>query len=280
LTAGRLGGWPSSPPWSWRDVEFLRGDPSAVSDGRHYNRRIDRLRPAEIARICEELPYLHATELLMLAPDQLAADVLEALAPDRQLQVFDELEPRKQTRLIAPMAPNEAADLVGRVEPEAAAALLAGLPAKSANRIAALLEYPADSAGGIMTNDEVTIRAGLTLSEARSALRDRLRGPDFVYFIYVVNDECAHRLCGVLTMRDVMSGDGERRVDGVMTRDLITLAPLTPADAAARRVLDSELLALPVVDADRRLLGVVTVDAAVERIAPWRWRSEAPRLFA
>ncbi|HEU0115247.1 MAG TPA: CBS domain-containing protein [Thermomicrobiales bacterium] len=280
LTGGRIGATPSSPSWPWRDVEFLRGDPHAVLDGRHYNRRIGRLRSAEIARICENLPYLHATELLTLLPERLAADVLEALAPDRQLQVYDELEPRQQRRLPALMAPNAAADLVGRLEQEAATELLARLPAEAARRIAALLAYPADSAGGIMTNNEVTIRAGLRVGEARAALRDRIRTPDFVYFIYVIDGEPERRLRGVLTLRDLLASDAERRIDDLMTRDLITLRPLDKAEAAARRVLDSELLALPVTEEDGRLLGVVTVDAAIEQAAPARWRAEEPRLFA
>ncbi|HEU5433696.1 MAG TPA: CBS domain-containing protein, partial [Thermomicrobiales bacterium] len=245
LTGGRTGAAPSSPPWPWRDVEFLRGDPRAVRDGRHYNRRIDRLRPAEIARICEDLPYLHATELLSLLPEPLAADVLEALAPDRQLQVYEELEPRQQTRLLALMATNEAADLVGRLDPDAATDLLGRLPAAAGGRITALLEYPADSAGGIMTNDEVTIRAGLSVAEARATLRDRIRTPDFVYFIYVVDNERDRRLRGVLTLRDLLAGEPERPIDELMTHDLITISPLDGADAAARRVLDSQLLALP-----------------------------------
>ncbi|HEX5500402.1 MAG TPA: CBS domain-containing protein, partial [Thermomicrobiales bacterium] len=132
----------------------------------------------------------------------------------------------------------------------------------------------------IMTNDEVTVCSGLTVAEARSSLRDRIRGPDFVYFIYVVDHERERRLRGVLTLRDLMSADAGRAINDLMTRDLITVAPSDTATAAARRVLESQLLALPVIDDDRRLLGVVTVDAAIERVAPSRWRSEAPRLFA
>ncbi|HET7095340.1 MAG TPA: CBS domain-containing protein, partial [Thermomicrobiales bacterium] len=210
----------------------------------------------------------------------LAADVLEELRPGRELQVFDMLEPRKQARLLALMAADDAADLVGRIDPAVVAELLPRLPDERAQQIVDLLGYPSDSAGGIMTNDEVTVSSGLTVAEARSSLRERIHGPDFVYFTYVVDHERERRLRGVLTLRDLMSTDAGRSIDDLMTRDLITIAPSETATAAARRVLESQLLALPVIDDDRRLLGVVTVDAAIERVAPSRWRSEAPRLFA
>ena len=76
----------------WRYIEFLRGDPQAVTSGARYHLRIARLSAGEIARLADYIPYLHAAELLMLLPDPKAADVLEAMSAERRLQVFEELD--------------------------------------------------------------------------------------------------------------------------------------------------------------------------------------------
>jgi hypothetical protein len=89
LTSGRYGRVAKDALYDWKYVEFLRGDPDAVRNGEGYHLRVARLPPGEIARLTDMLPYLHAAELITLLPDAKAVDVLEALSPERQLQVFE-----------------------------------------------------------------------------------------------------------------------------------------------------------------------------------------------
>jgi magnesium transporter len=107
-----------------------------------------------------------------------------------------------------------------------------------------------------------------------------MRGPDFVYFVYVVDDEETCRLRGVLSLRDLLVAEDTRLVEEVMVPAPVTVPALEAADIAAQRVIDSHLAALPVVGHDGRLLGAVTVDAAVARVAPLAWRMQAPRVFS
>jgi magnesium transporter len=264
----------------WKDVEFLRGGPQAARRGHDYHRRVTRLPPTEIARLAEALPYLHATELLTLIPDALAADVLEAMSTARQVQVFEELDRELAERLLALMAPDLAADLVGQLEPALAQELLAALNEPARHRLVDLLRYPPDSAGGIMTNDLVLAEAGVQIQRARQLLRDELRRPDFVYYVYVVDQLTRPRLRGVLTLRDLLIADEHDQLQDVMNPALITIDPLETASAAAQRVADNGFAALPVVANDGRLLGAITVDAAVAVLAPARWRDVAPRVFS
>jgi len=111
-------------------------------------------------------------------------------------------------------------------------------------------------------------------------LYDQLKAPDFVYFIYVVEADAPHRLCGVVTLRDLLVVEEERVLRDVMRPYLVTLTPLEPASVAAYRLLTSGLSALPVVGHAGQLLGVVTIDAAVAQVAPASWRAQAPRVFA
>ena len=280
LTSGRYGRVAKDALYDWKYVEFLRGDPDAVRNGEGYHLRIARLPPGEIARLTDMLPYLHAAELITLLPDTKAVDVLEALSPERQLQVFEELEEKQALGLLQLMAPDIATDLVGRLQTRTMRRYLERLPKKQAERIIELLRYPEDTVGGIMTNDVVFVPANLTVAKARQSLRKRLKEPDFVYFIYVVDDEKARTLRGLISLRDLITADDEQPLEEVMDPYVSTLSPLGSAKEAAYRVLHSHLAALPVVGEKRELLGLVTVDAAVAQVAPRSWSSLAPRIFS
>ena len=281
LSRGRIGRrLVRSKIHDWKYIEFLRGDPAAVRAGAGYHRRITRLPAGEIARLVDALPYLHAAELLTLLPDPLAADTLEAMSSQRQLQVFEELSKDQGCALLALMAPDLAADLVGRLHTEEARALLDRLGPERAAPIIDLLRYPEDTVGSIMTNDVLRVPVSLTVGEARDRLRERLREPDFISFIYAVDDEKDRRLRGVVTLRKLVTAEDSARIADVMNPYVVTIHALDPARAAAHRVLNSHLVALPVVGREGRLLGALTIDGAVMLVAPARWSAQTPRIFS
>jgi Mg/Co/Ni transporter MgtE len=280
LARGALGRGAERRLVDWKNLEFLRGDPEAARSGGDYHRRITRLPPVTIAQLATSVPYRHAAELLTLLPDPLAADTLEALPPERQLQVFETLDSGQAQRLLALMAPDTATDLVGRLAPDQALWFLERLPAENAQRVLDLLRYPDHTAGGIMTNDVPVVPTRMTVGEARVALREPLRSPDFVYYVYAVDDFEKRRLEGVFSLRDLLVQDDARLVGEIMQRDIVTIDPLEPATAAARRVCELHVAALPVVGHDRRLLGAVPVDIALAHIAPSGWRDQTIRIFS
>lgn len=280
LARGRYQGVDRGALYDWKYIEFLRGDPGAVKAGAAYNRRIVHLPPGEIAHLAAAVPYLHAAELLELLPEQLAADVLELMAPERQLQVFEELEEERALQLLKHMAPDLAADVLGRLDTGSARRYLNRLPRRHAERLVDLLHYPENSVGGIMANDMVTVPPSLKISEARQVLREKLKEPDFVYFIYVVDDQAPHRLRGVVSLRQFLVAEDHQTIEEIMNSYLIVLSPLDSPIHAAYRLLNSQLAALPVVGKDGELLGTVTIDAAVSQVAPRSWRAQAPRVFS
>ncbi|MGI9066170.1 MAG: magnesium transporter MgtE N-terminal domain-containing protein [Pyrinomonadaceae bacterium] len=280
LSGGRYGHVTKSALYDWKYVEFLRGDPDAVRNGEGYHLRIARLPPGDIARMTDMLPYLHASELITLLPDAKAVDTLEALSPERQLQVFEELEEDQAIALLTLMAPDIAADILGRLPTRIMRRYLNKLPETQGERLIELLSYPEDTVGGIMTNDVICARASLTVAKARETLREPLKKPDFVFFIYVVDSEKSRRLRGMISLRDLITADDELRMEEIMDPYLTTLNPLSPATEAAYRVIDSHMAALPVVGDEGQLLGIVTVDAAIAQVAPSNWREQAPRIFS
>jgi magnesium transporter len=279
LARGMLHQTTRSSLLDWRDVEFLRGDPAAARAGNDYHRRVGNLQPSEIARLLDGLPYLHAAELLELLEENLAADALEVMRRERQVQVFDEWEDSRRVRLLELMAPEHAADLLGYLGPGEAQRCLEMLPEASADRILQLLRFADDTAGGIMTNQVIVVEEHLRVAQARDAIRDQLKRPDFVYYVYVVDTLEAGRLRGIVTLRDLLVADRDDPLRKVMRTDMATLNPEMPAEAAAWRVADQHLAALPVVNDDGRLLGAVTADAALLQIAPPSISGQEPRVF-
>lgn len=280
LSGGRYGGVSKSALSDWKYVEFLRGDPEAVRNGEGYHLRVARLPPGEIARLSDMLPYLHAAELITLLPDAKAVDALEVFSPERQLQVFEELEEEQALALLTLMAPDIAADLIGRLPTKLMRRYLERLPEVQSERLIDLLRYPEDTVGGIMTNDAVYVRAKLTVAKAREKLKETLKTPDFVFLVYVVDNEKSRRLRGLVSLRNLITADDEQQLEEIMDPYLTTLNPLSSAKEGAYRVIDSQLAALPVVGEEGQLLGLVTVDAAIVQVAPPNWRSQAPRIFS
>ncbi|MBV9595295.1 MAG: magnesium transporter [Chloroflexi bacterium] len=264
----------------WRDLEFLRGDPDAARQGHDYHRQITRLQPAEIARLLDALPYLHAAELLTLIDDPIAADTLETMSPERQTQVIQVLDQDRAVRLLSLMAPEAAADLFGYLVPARAQRLLAQVPAPRRDLIVELLRYPDDTAGGIMTNELVCVRAAQSVGDARRDLKDYIASPDFANYLYVIDSESERHLEGVVSLRDFSVAEDDTRIGSLMRTDVTSIDALEPARTAARHVADEQLAALPVTSRDGRLLGAVTVDMAMAQLAPAAWRDQAPRVFS
>ena len=280
LTGGRYQRISKSALYDWKYVEFLRGDPEAVRNGEGYHLRVARLPPGEIARLTDMLPYLHAAELITLLPDAKAVDTLEALSPERQLQVFEELKEEQALALLTLMAPDIAADLVGRLPTRLMRRYLERLPETQSERLIDLLSYPDDTVGGIMTNDIVCVRANLTVAKAREKLQEPLKTPDFVFIIYIVDNEKSRRLRGLISLRNLITAEDEQQLEVIMDPYLTTLNPLSPANEGAYRVIDSHMAALPVISDEGQLLGLVTIDAAILQVAPPDWRTQAPRIFS
>lgn len=266
--------------YDWKYIEFLRGDPQAVKAGAPYHSRIVHLPPGEIAHLTSTIPYLHAAELLSLLPEHLAADTLEVMSPERQVQVFEELEETFAVQVLKNMAPDLAADIVGHLDIELAQNYLNRLPKAAGKQIIDLLKYPVNTVGGIMTNDVVTVSPRLKIGKARSLLREKLKEPDFVYFIYAVEDQPPHKLRGVLSLRQFLTAEDDQTVEEIMNPYLLALSPFDSPTEAGYRLLHSQLAALPVVGKDGELLGTVTIDAAVSQVAPRSWRAQAPKVFS
>ena len=266
LLRGWYRGVDTATLFDWKYVEYLRGDPSAAESGAGYRMRVGRLTPGEIAQLTEYIPYLHAAELLTLLPDDKAADVLEAMTLERQIQVIEEYDDVDATELLRRMSPDLAADLLSRLDLSYVRRQLERLPKEHSDRIIELLRYPENSVGGVMINDMICAERDRLVSDLRERLPSLIAERDFIATIFVVSDEKEKKLVGTLSLRELLTAPGDSKFEDVMYPFVQTLDAFGDARDGAWKIISTQLSALPVVDLDGRLLGAMTIDAATSHL--------------
>ena len=161
------------------------------------------------------------------------------------------------------LAPDDAADVIQQAAPEEREKLLALLDEPTRKEVVALLAYKEDEAGGLMNPRFARLRPDTTVDVAISYLRKEAPSVVQMYYAYVLDQ--AQHLLGVVSLRQLFRADPGKLVQDVMTtKDLVSVAPETDQEEVSRVVRDSRLLAVPVLEADRRMVGIVTVDDIVD----------------
>ena len=260
----------------WREVEYLESDtPSVRLRSRHLSLR--KLRPQQLARIVSELSKQEGAEVLASLDEEKAADTLEELSTEQQAQLLSAMTVEQAADLIEEMEPDEAADVLAHVPASRAEELLDEMEHAESAAVRKLLEYDADSAGGVMTTNVMTIGGDRSVEEALRVYQTRDAAPDFAYYFFVVDAE--DRLTGVLSMRQVLIAAAGATVQSVMTREPVTVAPDDEPQEAAEKIAEYNLLAIPVVDEEGRFLGAITVDDVLDVVLKESWRRGRSRGF-
>ncbi len=259
----------------WKDVDLASWREPAVKL-KVSRRKLQRLRPADLAEIAATLPTERSAEMLAALSEPVAAQALEEMTPEAQARVVRALDPQKASLIIGKMDPDDAADLLQELEAEEQSTLLELMEPEEAARIRSLLVHPVTSAGGLMNPEFITVRPNTTASEALRRIRRLRPEPEQTYAIFVTDRE--GRLLGVTTLLDLVLADPGEEVSSFMQKDPIVVATTERRPEVLKRMLKYDLLALPVVDKEGRLVGTVTVDDVLEVAVPRGWRRDK-RLF-
>lgn len=218
------------------------------------------LRSQDQADLLEELDDKEQTAILKELSPETSADILEEMEDEEAAEVADALPLNKLARIIDEMEPDEAADLLGDVSPEKARLLLARL--EDAAEIRPLLIHPDDSAGGLMTSEFLVLLEDMTCAEALQSIRQWDPEQDDISYFFVV-DEARH-LRGVVSLLKLVSCAPTTPVRQIMDPDVISIRAGVDQEEAARLMSRYDLLALPVVNADNVIVGVITVDDVID----------------
>jgi Mg2+ transporter MgtE len=240
--------------------------------------KLAELHPADLASIIEELTPRDRLGVLATLDDEALADVVEEMEPDTQVEVLEDLEPERAADILEEMSPDDAADLVADLSDRSRNEILALMEIDEADEVRDLLAFPEDSAGGLMTTEFVAVPAELTAAETIEKLRELEPDAETIYYVYVTDDD--GRLAGVLSLRDLIVARPDAAVADVMIDEPVAVGVLEPAESVAETIAHYNLLAVPVVDDEGLLVGIVTVDDAIDTVAPSAWRRRLPRVFA
>jgi len=210
----------------------------------------EALEPREIHALLELIGDERFADLIVRLEDQQAADVLEQLSVDRAADILEEIDP------------DDAADIFVELDQSVGDDILVAMQPDEAEEIRELLAYPADTAGGIMTPAFVSIAPTLRADQAVIALRKVAEEAETVNYVYVT--DAADHLLGVLSLHKLVLTKPETPVSELMYATPVTITADADQEFAAKTLIDNDLLAIPVIDANNRLLGIITVDDIAE----------------
>lgn len=260
----------------WEDVDPVESSVSSLKL-RVPHEALGTLHPADVAHIVEQLAPRDRAGILAALDDERAADVLEELAADDQVDILEALTPEKAADILEEMGPDEAADLVADLSQERQEELLGLMEPDEASDVRELLAYDEETAGGLMTTDFITVSSDQTAQQVIEMLRQLRPDADHVYYLYVT--DAVGQLVGTITLRGLIVAEPTTHVSEFTRPEPISVAVDAHADEAARAIARYNLLALPVVDEEGRIQGVITVDDAFERALGEGWRKRLPDLF-
>jgi len=277
----RLWGWAGRRPHerliSWEHVHSL--DPASQQLHLDLERtKLRRLNPADLADILAELSAPERAAVVSSLDDETAAAAVGEMEPALQRSVLESVGNEKAADILEEMNPDDAADVVGDMPREQASRLLGLMQPEEAADVKEVLQYPDESAGGLMTPQFVSVPAGMSAQEAIGYLRKAGQDAETIYYCYVLDPQ--QRLVGVFSLRELIVAPPTRAIDEIMARDVVAVTPQTSLEETAGLIARYNLLAIPVVDEERRLLGIVTVDDAIEAVVPAGWKKQLPRVFA
>lgn len=260
---------------AWDDVQTL--DPGTAGGSvrlKVTHDKLARLHPADIADIVEQLTPQEAAEVIDALDTESAADVMEEVEPETQVAIMRHLDTETQADIIEKMEPDEAADVLEAMPDAQSDAVLELMEPEEAEDVKELMAYDQDTAGGLMTTELVAIQANLTCDETINRLRELAPKAETIYYVYVVDQE--ERLVGVLSLRDLVIAPPETHVSDIMVHNVIHVYVEDHADQVAQIIGRYNLLAVPVVSEEEKLLGIITVDDTLERLLPPERRRKLP----
>ena len=235
------------------------------------------LKPADLADVLHDLGTTRRLEVASALDNDRLADVLEELPGDDQVAILRGLELGRAADVLEAMEPDDAADLLGELPDEQVAELLELMEPEEARDVRRLLAYEDNTAGGLMTTEPVVLGPETPIAAALAHVRRQDLAPALASMVFVVRpplETPTGRYIGVVHLQRLLREPPHEPIGSVVDTDLEPVEAGAPLMAVTRQLATYNLLALPVVDADKRLLGAVSVDDVLDHLLPEDWREQ------
>lgn len=238
-------------------------------------RKLAKLHPAQIADLVEQASHEEGEEIIEAVglDRELEADVFEELDTEHQLEFLESRSDAEAARLLARMEPDNAADLITEIDQERRLPVLGLLPDEQQSKVRQLLSYNADTAGGLMNTDFVSVPASASVADALEAIRTSSVPAESVQAVFIIGDE--NQPIGAASIAPLVRARADEPAISVARTQLAHVHPQWDVMRVARMMSDFNLTVLPVLDDEHgKMIGVVTVDDLLEELLPQGWRAE------
>jgi magnesium transporter len=263
---------------AWDSVAPIRDvNPSQVSLSVSES-KLARMHPSELAEVITDLSAREAAAVLSQLDDETAADAFEHLDAETQRSLIEDIGTERAADIIEEMDADDAADLLSELDPEQQHEILAEMSEYTASELRSLVQYAEDTAGGLMTTDYTWIYPHRTIEATIRKIREIAPTSEFIYYLYVVDK--TDTLLGALSLRTLLLADPAAHIDEIMDTDLVVIHPDASNEDVASTIARYDLLAVPVVDEKNKMLGIVTVDDAIDAIMPEDLLRKLPKFTA
>ena len=220
------------------------------------------LHPAAVAEVLQDLPTADVWRVLSHCGLVRQVEIFEHLSLTRQVEMVDLIGRERLSKIIEEMSADDRADLLGRLDPARVEALLPLVAQAERADIRKLLSYPDYSAGSIMTTDYASLPEGITVREAIDRLRVQAPDSETIYYIFIKDDN--RHLLGLVTLKDLILARPDARLGTLMERDIISVHVEDDQEQVARELARYDFLAIPVLDDQNRLVGIITHDDVLD----------------
>ena len=246
-------------------IDTLKTMLANLDDAKKYQslRDVMETLPApDLAAVFEDLPAEKLPVLFRLCPKDLAADVFAELTPATQQQLIDGLTDTELKAVVDELFVDDATDLVEEMPANVVKHILAQAEPATRRMINELLKYPEDSAGGVMTTELMALRPDMTVAQAMDTIRENGFDKETINNCYVTDS--SRRLVGVVSLRAlVLAKNTEEPIKDLMDSNVVSVSTTTDQEDVSKLFEKYGFLAIPVVDAENRLVGIVTIDDAI-----------------
>ena len=246
-------------------------------DFRALKDHLSSLPAADIADIIDDLHESRLTVIFRLLPKQKATEVFEYLDVEQQEELLESLSREQVKGILEEMSVDDRTTLLDEVPPEVASQLLELLPAEDRKLAQSILNYPEDSVGRLITPDYVSLSAEMTVGEALNKIRRFGRDLETVYACYVIGQR--RKLLGFISLRKLVTSSLDVRIEDIYDRNFVYLSTDTPQEEAVDLLRRYDLIALPVLDSDGNMVGIVTFDDIMD-VAEEEFREDMDRMAA